>query len=167
MKVNLGCGKKLLDGFVNMDKYPINEEVRFADLNIAIPLDNEIVDFVLLDNVIEHVNDIPLLLNEIERILAKGGQVKIITPHFSSYKSYVDPTHKWHLSYFSMDNFGTETANHYLGCKNLILKHKNLNFGGGIGLISRIIFKISPIAWERYLAFVFRGGMLTYVLEKR
>jgi ubiquinone/menaquinone biosynthesis C-methylase UbiE len=39
---------------------------------------------ILLDNVIEHLDSIPDAMAELFRLLAPGGRLEIITPHYSS-----------------------------------------------------------------------------------
>ena len=167
VKANFGCGSKVLDGWANFDKYPVNESVAFCDLDLGIPLSDDTCDQVLLDNVIEHCSDIPFVLKEIERVLRVGGTAKIITPHFSSAASFRDPTHKFHLSYFSFDYVNKTAATHYMGIKKLTLISKRLSIGGGIiQMIGLLVFRISPQTWENYWCFIFRGSTLTFEFEK-
>ncbi len=69
----------------------------------------------MLDNVIEHFYDIPKVINELVRVSKKGAMINIITPHFSSLSSWIDPTHFHHLSYFSFDHFEKDSVSHYMG----------------------------------------------------
>lgn len=64
MKINLGRGSNKIDGFINVDKYSEN------------------ADLVYFSHVIEHFNkaDVNLVLNEINRILKRGGKLIIETP---------------------------------------------------------------------------------------
>ena len=45
------------------------------------------------------------MFGELHRILKPGGFVALLTPHFSDAASFIDPTHKLHLSIHSFDYF--------------------------------------------------------------
>lgn len=58
----------------------------------AIPFPDASFDLVMLDNVLEHVNDRPLTLREVRRVLKPGGILYMVTPKpFSLYSLWNDP----------------------------------------------------------------------------
>ena len=167
MRVNLGCGLKPIPGWINLDKFPCSDAVGFCDLDDPLPLDDNSCLEILLDNVIEHIYDIPKLLVEIERCLRPGGKVKIITPHFTSASSWRDPTHVHHLSYFSFDYIETNHRQNYFSSQ-LSIDSKKLSFSGGImGLLGRVIFRLSPEGWEKKWCFLFRASTIYVELSKK
>ena len=80
MKLNLGCGDNLLDGYINVDKYDKAADVQ-ADIT-DLPFEDNSVDKVVAYQVIEHVpynlND--KLFAEIFRVLKPGGTAILETP---------------------------------------------------------------------------------------
>ncbi len=54
-----------------------------ADLNEGIPFENNKFDLVFSNQVIEHINNTDLLLEESFRVLKKGGYFIVITPNLS------------------------------------------------------------------------------------
>ncbi|MFX1392094.1 MAG: methyltransferase domain-containing protein [Promethearchaeota archaeon] len=105
MKLNLGCGYDCRKGWVNLDREKRDGVDIVHDLNkLPLPFENEKFDYVLCQDVLEHVNIIPLM-NEIHRILKKGGILKIRVPHFTSTLNYEDPTHKNQFSIRTFDYF--------------------------------------------------------------
>jgi len=90
--VNLGSGTALLEGFVNVDNfvgevpYSGNHGTSFkkGDLR-ALPFEKESVDYILSNNVLEHLPmaDVPIALYEMRRVLKTGGRAVIIVPDFS------------------------------------------------------------------------------------
>lgn len=164
VKINLGCGRKLLPDHINVDKYPINKDVVYGDLNGRLPFENHSANEILLDNVIEHVDSIVQTMSEIHRILKANGKVRIITPHYSSAASWRDPTHLHHLSFFSFDYFCS--GKNYIPSSSFHILHKRLSFGGGMGLIGRLFFKLSPSFYERHFAFVFPASTIDVTLQK-
>lgn len=58
----------------------------------SIPYPDSTFDLVMLDNVLEHVNDRPLTLREVRRVLKPGGLLYMVTPKpFSLYSLWNDP----------------------------------------------------------------------------
>ena len=164
MKLNLGCGNKKKEGYIGVDFYPGTAVDQIADLNDKLPFDNDTIDEVWMDNVIEHIADIPKLLKEIHRICKAEAIITLYTPHFTSISSWRDPTHLHHLSYFSMDHFEKESVSHYTGGGFAIIERR-LSFGGLMGNIGRIIFLISPKSYEKNWCFIFRSSTLKFRLK--
>jgi SAM-dependent methyltransferase len=167
MKLNLGCGNQQRPGFVGVDRHPGSAARVICDLAGRLPFRDDSVEEVWMDNVIEHIADIPHLMAEVARMSRDGARVTIRTPHFTSKASYWDPTHVHHLSYFSMDHFETPENRHYTGGGFRVVKRRLSFVGGPLGLIGRTIFALSPDLWEKQFCFVFRGSTLTFELQVR
>lgn len=165
IRLNLGCGNKRKDGFVGIDRFPCAAVDLVADITSPLPFEGSSVDAVWADNLIEHVSDIPALMQEIHRVCRHGAEVTIITPHYTSIASWNDPTHVHHLSYFSMDHFSREAVVHYTG-GGFEVAARRLSFPGGLlGLLGRLAFRVSPKWWESRLSFVFRASTLRFRLK--
>ncbi len=165
MKLNLGCGNKRKEGFLGVDKYPCEAVDEIADLTQELPFEDSSVDEIWMDNIIEHIPDIPGVMQEIHRICKAGARATIITPHYTSIASWRDPTHIHHLCYFSMDHFEKESVKHYTG-GGFTIEERKLSFGGSImSLLGRLIFSLSPKAYEAKWSFIFRASTLKFVLR--
>jgi predicted SAM-dependent methyltransferase len=103
VKLNLGCGVDLLSGWINVDnvfdlkdlelgektkkgifkKVKVPKDVVFirADIN-NLPFKDNYADFVMLDNVLEHIEiaKVVPVLKEIRRVMKKGATLRIIVP---------------------------------------------------------------------------------------
>lgn len=165
MKLNIGCGEVRREGWLNIDKFDSGQQDLIADVEGAIPLPDGCATEILLDNVIEHVESIPVTMRELRRLLALGGRVTLITPHYTSSSSWRDPTHRWHLSAQSFDMFCKERNAHYLGGKQFRMVERKLSFGGGLGLIGRLLCAISIEGYEKRFCYLFPASTLTVVLE--
>ncbi|WIM05071.1 MAG: methyltransferase domain-containing protein [Candidatus Nitricoxidivorans perseverans] len=164
IRLNLGCGNKQVEGYLGVDRYPC-AAVILCNLELPLPFRDASVDAFMLDNVIEHVRDIPSLMAEIVRVGRPGARVTVITPHFTSLSSWKDPTHLHHLSYFSFDHFEKDSVSHYMG-RGLRVVERRLTFGGGLlGLVGRALFALGPEAYERKYCFMFRASTLHFELE--
>ncbi len=118
-------------------------------------------------DVIEHVENIPKVMQECHRILQKGGLMKITTPHYSSPNSYIDPTHRYHLSLFSFDCFSDQHKySYYSGARFQIVK-RQLTFEGP-WIRKYLLTKIAnanPRFYEKHLAWIFPAWFMYFELK--
>lgn len=96
LKLNLGCGVRKFDGFVNVDKY--GEPDVKCDLEAAVwPWPDSSADEVRLIHVLEHLGGTPdtfrHVLQELFRVCAGGAKVLIVVPHARHDNFLGDPTH--------------------------------------------------------------------------
>lgn len=87
MKYNLGCGKNILPGWINVDLVPFSKEVYELDIRNLdrLPDFNEgSADHILLKHVIEHFNlpEIKRILGNCYYMLKEDGILEISTPDF-------------------------------------------------------------------------------------
>jgi len=115
-KLNIGCGRDIRKGYVNLDVSNIKGVNIVHDLNsLPLPFDDNVFDEILCKDVLEHV-EYTLLLKELHRILKPNGRIIATFPHFTSLNNYIDPTHR-HM--FSIRTFGFFTrSNPYLDWNN-------------------------------------------------
>lgn len=85
MKIHLGCGKKLLPGYVNCDVAPFGAkpDIQFDLLDQRWPFDDECADEILAVHVWEHFYecDHPHLASECRRVLKPGGLLVLEMPN--------------------------------------------------------------------------------------
>jgi predicted SAM-dependent methyltransferase len=84
IKLHLGCGPVIKDGFINYDLNPGNGGVRH-DLTTPLPHENNTVDFIFSEHFIEHITREQglKLLKECFRVLKPGCTLRIATPNLS------------------------------------------------------------------------------------
>lgn len=82
IKLNLGCGNDIKEGYINYDYKPINDKVKIINLNNnELPYDNNSVDEIILSHILEHLDYPHIFLFEAHRVLKKGGVLKINVPY--------------------------------------------------------------------------------------
>lgn len=93
-KLNLGCGMEYRKNWVNIDFDKNFKADLYVDITkIPYPLEDESFDLVYCKMVLEHVKNPSQVINETYRILKKGGQFIIITPHFTSSEALCGDIH--------------------------------------------------------------------------
>ena len=104
--LHVGCGPAKLAGSVGLDVNPASAADVIHDLEVfPYPFPNNAFDLIVCHHVIEHLDNIPGVLEELHRICAPGGRVEIKGPHFSSVHYFRDPTHRHPFSLRSFDYF--------------------------------------------------------------
>lgn len=107
MKLNVGCGKDIKKGWVNLDFIRAKGVDKTHDLNkFPYPFDDDSFDEIYASHIIEHVEDPEKFMQELWRIGKINGKIKIITPHFSCGPlSWGDLTHKRTFSSLAFYNY--------------------------------------------------------------
>ena len=99
-----------MPGWVNLDISALPGVDIVHDVNqLPLPFSDEQFDEILCQDVLEHVDYMPVL-RDLYRILKKGGVLRIRVPHFTSRFNFVDPTHK---RMFSINTFNFFVKNSY------------------------------------------------------
>ncbi len=98
MKLNLGCGAKILNGYVNIDKFDYYDVDIVHDLEkFPYPFDDNMVSEILLSHVLEHIGQEPNMFNkiikELYRICKNNALINIHVPHPRHDFFLADPTH--------------------------------------------------------------------------
>ena len=127
-KLNIGCGKDIRKGFVNLDILKLPGVDVVWNLNkTPWPFKDNSFDYVTAVSTLEHVKDLIKTMEEIHRICKDKAIVDIRVPHFSSLGAYIDPTHKIFFSYYTFDYFKEcFDYNFYSNARFKIVKRKIL-----------------------------------------
>ena len=106
LKLDLGCGHRPRGGFYAVDQLEVDGVDLMADLNKPLDLlPDNCTGHVYSHHVFEHVDEFLALMREIHRIVAPGGSIEIIVPHFSNVYGFSDPTHVRFFGLYSMYYF--------------------------------------------------------------
>lgn len=116
MKLNVGCGRTPMEGFLNMDLHPEVPGVIFGDLMNKLPLDPATVDFAYASHVLEHVADFDRAMREMARVVKPGGRFYIVVPY--GLKALYNP---WHLRPFDETTLW-RYVNEYTSCAQKLAK---------------------------------------------
>ena len=96
-RLNVGCGRNIKEGWINLDSAPLPGVDLISDLDnvrqTPIDLPNDSVEEFLLSHVIEHVRDSLGLMQELWRVARPGAIAVIRVPHGGNDDAWEDPTH--------------------------------------------------------------------------
>jgi len=97
MKVNLGSGHDIRDGYVNVDRMPLPGVDVVAELDdrdkVTLPFDDDSVDEFLAIDLVEHIVFPLPLFQELWRCARPGAKFETAMPYGTSDDAWEDPTH--------------------------------------------------------------------------
>lgn len=114
LKLNLGCGEKHLEGYINIDKDPRVKPDLLLDLEKAkFPYEESSVDEVYTSHLLEHINNFNPLMEEIYRVLKPNAKTIIFAPYGLSEGGIRDSTHVRYLGVGTFDYFDRSNPHLY------------------------------------------------------
>ena len=169
--LDVGCGINKLAGAIGIDRNPASRADVICDLDrIPYPFRDSSFDKLQAIHVIEHVSDVIRTMEEFHRLVGAGGEVFIVTPHYTDFSSFCDPTHRWHLNSFSLRYFGEDHGGfgYYTGARfeEVSVRVKLLALWRYLGF--ELAVNASPRFrrfWEHYLCYVVRGKVIEWKLR--
>ena len=159
-KLNLGCGTKPLEGYINHDIQKYNSEVDIT-FDLEKPLypfkDNEL-DEIYSHHVFEHVRNFIPMVKECYRILKPNGKLIISVPYVRNTGAIANPLH---VNYFDEHSFSAfvEVGNAWqIGLDKALFKLNKIHMKFGT---------FWPIQWFLWKSGIFWcGGEIEYELIK-
>jgi SAM-dependent methyltransferase len=115
MKLNLGCGRNLLNGYVNIDKVH-SHGIVYADLDAyvgntpTLPFEDNTIDEIRMSHVLEHINNTLGLMQELWRVAKPSTMLTVYCPYGSSDDADEDPTH---VRRYFLQSFGYFSQPYY------------------------------------------------------
>lgn len=113
-RLNVGCGRNIQDGFINVDSAALPGVDIVCDLekvrHTPIDLPEQTVEFFLLSHVIEHIHDSLGLMQELWRLALPNARAVIRVPHGASDEAWEDPTH---VRPYFLESFGYFSQPYY------------------------------------------------------
>lgn len=161
MKVNLGAGHDIKNGYVNHDIANIDNINVVHDLNIfPWPWDDKSVDEIIAYDVLEHLNDFMKSMEELYRIMKPGGKLLIQVPYWNSWAAWADPTHKKSFNEFTFHFFDPNSKfnkeRFYYSKSKFEIKHEMFSFA----FISPYL--VIPLIGKRYAKSKFSKFILLF-----
>lgn len=96
-KLNVGCGRNTLPGWLNLDSFALPGVDIIADLEQCdakpLPVETNSVGEFLLSHVLEHIHNVLPMMQELHRVATSNALMTIRVPYGSSDDAFEDPTH--------------------------------------------------------------------------
>ncbi len=170
--LDIGCGTRRQEpGAFGMDRAPQSGADLVWDLDrYPWPLEDNRFARIYMSHIIEHVEDVTTAMAEVHRVAKNGAEVFIVTPHFSSHNSYIDPTHRRHLAVRSFEYFRAQDFPTFVGFPVAFeVREVRLTFGGNLILdnLGRVISGLSLNWYERHAAWIFPAQDIHCILRVR
>src|SRR6185436_17018164 len=95
---------------------------------------------------LEHVPDTAAMLDAMFRLLAPGGEIEVIVPHFAHPYFHSDPTHRqafglYTMSYYAVDPWLRRKVPGYVRLEHLTLRKVELRFKSSLPFYGRHAIK--------------------------
>lgn len=170
--LDVGCGRNKAAGAIGIDRLAgTAADVLFDIDRRPYPFRDGSFDAVRAIHVIEHVQDVIGTVEEFARLVRPGGSITIVTPHYTDFSSFCDPTHRWHLNSFSLRYFGSDDAGFgYYSATRLdeVRTHvRLLSFWRAFGFEWAINHsRRARRFWEHYLCYVVRGKVIEWEFRR-
>ena len=145
LKINLGSRNTKFSGFVNVDCFKQRGVDVVANLNKGLPFDDNSVVEILCFDLLEHLDDPINFLKECNRVLVRGGVLRIHVPHYKDGGAY-RPQHK---HYFSYTWFSRGLFEEFIDVGKWKIKKLKLSYKKGMVTPLDWLANIYPQMWER------------------
>lgn len=166
LKLNLGCGNDIREGFINVDIEEHKGVNLICDLDkLPLPFADNSVDYILCSHLLEHLSNRIEFMLELHRVCKKGAIIDFRVPHFSNFTSHSDLTHvRPGFSYFS---FGAPWTNKVLYDKFKVKKRLNFTRANYVWLnyIFNPIINLWPTLYERLFCYLLPCSEIHFKLE--
>jgi SAM-dependent methyltransferase len=169
--LDVGCGINKREGAIGIDRNPTSRADVLCDLDrFPYPFLDSSFDALQAVHVIEHLSDVIRAMEEFHRLVRKDGEVWIVTPHYTDFSSFCDPTHRWHLNSFSLRYFGPDHGGfgYYTAARfhEISVRVKLLALWKWLGFELLVnAFPRFRRFWEYYLCYVVRGKVIEWRLR--
>lgn len=89
IKLHFGCGHRILEGWVNVDAYSVQNIDYVADLRCKLRLRENSVKYIFSEHVLEHFyrDDAINILKNLRSVMTEGAAIRLIVPDLDFYCS--------------------------------------------------------------------------------
>ncbi len=168
IRLNLGCGKEKLPGYLNCD---ISKEVnpdKIVDLEKRLPFKDNSIGEIIINHTLEHIKNFIPLMEEFYRISKKNAKIKIRVPYFAYSGAFQDPTHVRFFTLKTFDYFSIKSKLNYYSKARFEIEEKRLRFfviRPKLSKVFDVIINRYQRIYERFLSRIFPSEELSVKLK--
>jgi len=174
LKLNLGCGKDIRKGYINIDCIKGSKRIKVIDLNeFPYPFEDDSIDEVLAIDIIEHLENAKKVIEELWKICKPNAKIYIRTAHYTSHCAWQSLTHVRPFGLYSFNYYNIDDE-----YKGKSLNNTPLNSPVKFKIKSKFLFNSYykytgleylfnrfPKFYEKLLCFIFPCGLLEFKLK--
>lgn len=171
-RLNLGCGKDIRQGYVNLDSVKLSGVDVVHDMRkTPWPFKDGEFDEILCRHILEHFDDMMPILMELHRVTKSDGRIIVHVPYFASPGAFADPTHKRFFTYQTFRYFQPgDNLEHYSKARFRIIELRLKFFTSGglftaLSFIPDLIINACPNLYERFFSRIIPASELMAVLR--
>lgn len=171
--LHVGSGSNVLAGAITVDILDLPGVDTVHDLDsFPWPYQENTFDLIFAHSVFEHLEDQLAVMEEMHRILKKGGRLVIAVPHFRCVDAFTDATHEHFFTRQSLDYY-TDKNNTLARYQYTKKKYKEIGFWYGwpvpssnilIRLFKSFIHK-HPTFYDTYLSLLYPAKIIIWEME--
>ena len=142
-KLNFGCGTVIKKGYINVDIQKGKGIEKSFDFNkFPYPFEDNTFDYILADNVIEHLKYTKNTMLELHRISNNNATIEIKVPHQTSVWSYADMSHRHYFNEKSILDLFSDRS--YIINKKLLFSNISMKLKPAVPFkyVPKIILKV-------------------------
>ncbi|MGY4884211.1 MAG: class I SAM-dependent methyltransferase [Nanobdellota archaeon] len=163
IKLNLGCGRDNLKGYINCDWSDEVGADKIMDLNKRFPFKDNYADEILLSHVLEHFHEPLKILKEVYRVCKDGAIVTIRVPYFSHESAFSMLDHYHQFTWTSFDGLEENHACHWQSVGNFKTVDKKLVWRKQLFFLS--FFNLFPRVYQELFCWIFPARELHIKLK--
>ncbi|MCK5282773.1 MAG: methyltransferase domain-containing protein [Nanoarchaeota archaeon] len=173
-KLNLGCGTKTMDGFINLDKINAPGVNVTHDLDdFPYPFGDDSLDYIITEHVLEHIGKYHETIKELVRILKPRGILEVVVPYTTFFCS------EFHHRFFRFNSLhlhrkvtSLEKLELYKNLKTIKRKLEfDKKFPFWYNYIPEILFNLHPMVSQFYektfFRYLFPAATIRFILKKK
>jgi len=163
MKLNLGCGRDYMEGYLNCDWSKEVGADKIVDLSkFPLPFKDNSVEEIVINHVLEHFHEPIKFFGEFYRICKKNAIIKIRVPYFSNESAFSMLDHYHQFTYTSFDALDKNHTCHWQSTGNFKIVKKELRWR----LFGKwSIFNLFPRIYQEFLCWIFPAKELYFELK--
>ncbi len=163
MKLNLGCGKNIKEGYINLDKLDSDGVDIVHDLDMfPYPFDDNTFDEIYCSHVLEHVIDLKKVMKEIYRISKPNALIKVKGPYFSSQGAFNNPEHK---KFFTWETFGYFSDKYKIMDRKIFFCSVHNFMQSEKFKIVDFLINLKPLLYQRLFCWILPASEIHYLLK--
>ncbi len=151
LRLNLGCGAKRLDGYINVDKFG-DPDLCFDLETFPYPWNDNSVAEIEMHHVLEHLGQKTetylKIIQELYRICQPGAKIHISVPHHRSDRFFHDPTHVRPITAVGLSMFSKQRNREWQEAGKaftLLALYLNVDFE-----LTKVVYTPSEVWLDRY-----------------